>query len=122
MSEAEELLAIHLRANGIEAVREYRFAAEACGGTGKGLRPRLKDAGLQDWRFDFAIPAQKIAIEVEGGGWMKKSRHTSGAGFHGDLMKYQAAARLGWVVYRCDPAMVKSGDAVKTAEILVGMR
>ena len=53
---------------------------------------------------------------------MKKSRHTSGAGFHGDLLKYQAAARLGWVVYRCDPAMVKSGDAVKTAEILVGMR
>ena len=122
MSEAEELLAIHLRANGIEAVREYRFAAEACGGTGKGLRSRLKDAGLQDWRFDFAIPAQKIAIEVEGGGWMKKSRHTSGAGFHGDLMKYQAAARLGWAVYRCDPAMVKSGDAVKTVEILVGMR
>lgn len=121
MSAAEELLAIHLQASGIEAVREYRFAAEACGGTGKGLRSRLKDAGLQDWRFDFAIPAQKIAIEVEGGGW-SGGRHTRGAGFHGDLLKYQAAARLGWVVYRCDPAMVKSGDAVKTAEILVGMR
>ena len=34
----------------------------------------------------------------------------------------QQALMLGWVVYRCDPAMVKSGDAVKTAEILVGMR
>ena len=122
MITAEDMLALHLRDAGIDFVREYRFGAEACGGAGKGLRTRLKEAGLQDWRFDFAIPAQKIAIEVEGGGWMKKSRHTSGAGFHGDLLKYQAAARLGWVVYRCDPAMVKSGDAVKTVSILVGMR
>lgn len=122
MSSAEDMLALHLRDAGIDFVREYRFGAEACGGAGKGLRARLDAAGLRDWRFDFAIIEHKIAIEVEGGGWMKKSRHTSGAGFHGDLLKYQAAARLGWAVYRCDPAMVKSGDAVKTVKILVGMR
>ena len=119
MSAAEDMLALHLRSAGIEAVREYRFAAEACGGTGKGLRSRLKEAGLSDWRFDFAITAHKLAIEVEGGGWMKKSRHTSGAGFHGDLLKYEAALRLGWAVYRCDPAMVKAGRALETIRLLL---
>lgn len=119
MSAAEDMLALHLRTVGIDFVREYRFGAEACGGAGKGLRARLKDAGLQDWRFDFAIPAHKLAIEVEGGGWMKKSRHTSGTGFHGDLLKYEAAIRLGWVVYRCDPAMVSSGRALETISILL---
>lgn len=118
MSAAEDMLALHLRTVGIDFVREYRFGAEACGGAGKGLRERLKEAGLQDWRFDFAIPAQKIAIEVEGGGW-SGGRHTRGAGFHGDLLKYEAALRLGWAVYRCDPAMVKAGRALETIRLLL---
>tara|TARA_R100000935_G_C2821292_1_gene159914 strand:- start:323 stop:775 length:453 start_codon:yes stop_codon:yes gene_type:complete len=117
-SEAEDLLALHLRAEGIEAIREYRFGAEACGGPGKGLRDRLAKAGLQDWRADFALPEQGLLIEVEGGGWVK-GRHNTGSGFAADLKKYDAAARLGWRVYRCDPAMIKSGRAIETILILM---
>lgn len=117
-SEAEDLLALHLRAEGIEAIREYRFGAEACGGPGKGLRDRLAKAGLQDWRADFALLEQGLLIEVEGGGWVK-GRHNTGAGFAADLKKYDAAARLGWRVYRCDPAMIKSGRAIETIRILM---
>lgn len=98
---------------------EYRFAAHHAGGAGKGLRARLAIAGLSDWRFDLAWPAIKLAVEIEGGAWLTKSRHTTGSGFANDLLKYQAAMRLGWNIYRCDGAMIKSGDAVKTIQILI---
>lgn len=118
MSEAEETLALHFRAHDLQPVREYRFAAEAAGGAGKGLRERLSRAGLRDWRADFALIGHRLLIEVEGGGWTG-GRHTRGAGFEGDLAKYDAAMRLGFTVYRCSPAMVKSGRAIETIAGLV---
>lgn len=117
MSKPEDDLALHLRAVGIEAIREYRFGAAACGGPGKGLRERLAKAGLSDWRADFALLDSGLLIEVEGGGWTG-GRHTRGSGFAADLKKYDAASRLGWRVYRCDPAMIKSGQAIETISIL----
>lgn len=95
--------------------REYRFAAMHTGGTGAGVRARLATAGLSDWRFDFAWPASRIAVEVEGGGW-SKGRHTRGAGFAEDMRKYDAAIRLGWTLYRCDGALIRSGQAMRTLE------
>jgi len=112
-SAAEELLALQLRTAGIAFVREYRFAAMACGGTGKGLRERLAKAGLKDWRLDFALPDVSLAIEIEGGAWTN-GRHTRGKGFSEDLIKYDAAMRLGFNVYRCDTRMVKAGQALQT--------
>lgn len=116
-----ELLSIQLCAEGIQFESEYRFGALASGGTGKGLRARLKDAGLRDWRFDFCIPGLMLAFEVEGGAW-GKSRHTTGSGFSEDLKKYDAAMRLGWTIYRTDPAMVRSGRAIETIKLLIAMR
>lgn len=52
------------------------------------------------WRFDYAIPEHKIAIEIEGGHW-SGGRHNTGAGFVKDMEKYNAAAMLGWRVIRC---------------------
>ena len=121
MSQGEDLLALHMRSEGINALAEYRFAAEACGGTGKGLRARLEAYGLRDWRADFAILDSRLLVEVEGGGW-SGGRHTRGAGFEGDLQKYDAAMRLGFTVYRCSPSMVKSGRAIQTIKILMELR
>lgn len=130
MSAAEETLALHMRAHGFQFVREHRFGAEACGGTGKGLRARLADAGLRDWRFDFAMPGIKLAIEVEGitsygktkTGKMALGRHQTAKGIEGDMQKYDAAMRLGWDVYRCSQAMVKSGQAIETIKIIMGLK
>lgn len=57
------------------------------------------------WRFDYAWPAQKIALEVEGGVW-SGGRHTSPKGFHGDMEKYNSAAVLGWRILRITPKSV----------------
>lgn len=112
MSQLEDLLALQLRAHKIPVVREFPFAADHVG-IGKGIRERLKNAGLKNWRFDFAFIEQKIAVEVEGGAW-SGGRHTRGKGFSDDLIKYDAAMNLGWTVYRCDGSMVKQGTAINT--------
>lgn len=120
MSAAEEMLALHIRAAKLpEPEREYRFAAEHVG-TGKGSKQRLAEAGLRDFRFDFCWPELKLAVEVDGGMYMKGG-HTSGVGASRDREKDDCAMRLGWKVYRCTPDMVKKGWAIETIEILLTM-
>lgn len=73
------------------------------------------------WRFDYAIPEYKIAIEVEGGVWKKTTytdkdgkeltiqggRHTTGKGYINDLEKYNTATAMGWAVFRVTPSQIK---------------
>lgn len=54
------------------------------------------------WRFDYAIPEHKIAIEVEGGVWTG-GRHISPKGFLNDMEKYNSATLMGWRVFRTIP-------------------
>lgn len=118
MSQIEDLLDLMIRDEGLpEPVRELRFAREIVGGH-KGIRKRLADLELKDWRFDFAWPNLMLACEVEGGGWVG-GRHTTGKGFEGDLRKYDAAMKYGWTVYRCSGAMVKEGVAIQTLKGLL---
>ena len=102
VSKAEESLALQIRAVRLpEPVREHRFHT------------------TRKWRFDFAYPAQKLAIEVEGGVW-SGGRHTRGSGFTKDCEKYNAALMNGWRVYRCTPDMIKKGIVVADLSILLG--
>lgn len=54
------------------------------------------------WRFDYAIPAAMVAIEVEGGAYTQ-GRHTRGRGFEADMEKYNTAEAMGWHVLRVTP-------------------
>jgi very-short-patch-repair endonuclease len=47
------------------------------------------------WKFDFAWPEIKVAIEVEGRG-----RHQRPGGFVKDCEKYNTAESMGWHIYR----------------------
>jgi len=67
--------------NNIPVVQEHRFHPE------------------RKWRFDFALPDQKIGIEYDGL-ISAKSRHTTLTGFTGDTEKINAAQALGWKVIR----------------------
>ncbi len=59
------------------------------------------------WRFDFAFPDLKVALEKEGGVFMGGAgRHTSGAGFTKDCEKYSVAAGLGWLVIRATTTQI----------------
>ncbi|MBU9316557.1 endonuclease domain-containing protein [Burkholderia multivorans] len=96
MSRLEELFALHARAAKLpEPVREHRFHP------------------VRRFRFDFAWPHAKVAVEIEGGVWTG-GRHTRGDGFESDAHKYNLAALDGWRVFRFTGAMVKSGAAIST--------
>jgi len=94
-SRLEQQLAMQLKAAGIPFEEEYKFHPE------------------RRWRFDFAIPSAKIAIEVEGGIWIY-GRHNRGSGFVKDCDKYNSAVLLGWKVLRFAPNHIKSGSALQT--------
>ncbi len=53
-----------------------------------------------------------LAVEVEGGVWGAKSRHTTGAGFTADCVKYNEAALLGWTVLRVTAEHIYDGRAI----------
>ena len=89
---------------------QYRFAGEHVG-RGRGVKARLKAAGLKNWRFDFAWPERKLAVEVEGGHWMQ-GRHVRGQGFENDCEKYNEAALLGWRVLRVTSTHIDDWRAV----------
>lgn len=80
--------------------REYRFAP-----------PRR-------WRFDFAHPQSRVAIEVEGGVW-NSGRHNRPLGFIADCEKYTAAALAGWSVVRLTRGQI-TGEKVE--EIIAAIR
>jgi hypothetical protein len=62
----------------------------------------FKFAADRKWRFDYAWPARRIALEVEGGVYTQ-GRHTRGSGFVKDMEKYNRATVLGWRVLRVTP-------------------
>lgn len=72
---------------------------------------------VRKWRFDYAIPEHKIALEVEGGVWTG-GRHTSSVGFMKDMEKYNTATLMGWRVFRTTPDelyRLKTLNLLKTA-------
>jgi len=105
MSKGEDLLEFQFKAVlGLKPYREYEFHPD------------------RKWRFDFALTDWKMAFEVEGGTWSKKSRHTTGSGYEEDCIKYNEATRLGWQVYRFTTGQVKNGQAIKFIEQVVNLQ
>lgn len=89
----KEQLLFDLRALGVpEPVPEYRFHPE------------------RRFRFDWAWPGKKVALEYDGI-YSAKSRHLTKGGFSTDLDKFLLAQLEGWVVIRVGAAQVASGLA-----------
>jgi len=92
-SEGEQVMALHLRAENIPFVTEFKFCND------------------RQWRSDFSLTGTKILIEIEGGTW-SGGRHTRGKGYQDDCEKYSTAAANGWIVLRYTTAQVKAGKAL----------
>jgi very-short-patch-repair endonuclease len=76
----------------------------------EGVVTELRFHPVRRWRFDLAVPARKIACEVDGGVF-SGGRHTTGAGYTRDCEKINTATLMGWTVYRFTTGMVKDGTA-----------
>ncbi len=101
MSDLEEVLGQHIKLSGLPApLREFR------------VHPRRR------WRFDFAWPRYKVAVEIDGGIYTR-GRHVRGSGFERDAEKRNAAVMAGWRVLHFTPRHVKSGLAVQAIESLM---
>lgn len=94
----EEIFSIQIRAVRLPpAQREYRFHPE------------------RRWKFDFSWPQSMVAVEIEGGTYLR-GRHVRPEGFRNDCIKYNEAALLGWKVLRGDSRMVKNGVLLSLVE------
>lgn len=67
------------------------------------------------WRFDFAWPELRVAVEIEGGTWTAGA-HTRGKHFESDCEKYNEAVIHGWQVLRVTTDMIEDGRAVTFVE------
>jgi very-short-patch-repair endonuclease len=93
------MLALHIKADKLpEPVREFEFHP------------------LRGWRFDFAWPAIKFAVEVDGEVHRIKER------FHADIEKRAVALLNGWDVLHVGGREVRSGQAIAWLKALLWER
>lgn len=71
---------------------------------------------VRKWRFDYAFPERRVAVEVDGGVWTG-GRHINPAGYINDMEKLNTAASMGWLVLRIttdDRFAIKTYELIKT--------
>jgi hypothetical protein len=61
------------------------------------------------YRFDWAWPSRRLALEFEGGTFGNEGWHT-GSGYAKDCRKYNLATALKWRVFRLSSLMYKEGE------------
>lgn len=96
---------------------EKRFALYWYALGGAPLVPEHKWHPTRRWRFDFAHPGAKVAIEIEGGQWTG-GRHTRGGGYQGDCEKYNEAQIHGWVVFRLTGSQITVPEIERIRDFL----
>ena len=96
--ELEERFLWQLRGAGLaEPVGQFLFAPE------------------RQWRFDWAWPSIKLAVEIQGGLWVTGG-HGGGARALDDYRKHNAAVRRGWTVLYITADMLNTTEALDTVE------
>lgn len=98
---------------GLKFERQYRFASHI----GRG------------WRFDFAFPAYRLAVEIDGvnvrrigGELVVQGRHATITGIRGDHEKINTAIQLGWSVLRFLQSDVKPRHAISFTLLVLQTR
>jgi very-short-patch-repair endonuclease len=61
--------------------------------------PQYRFDPVRKWRFDFAWPDVRLAVEIDGG-LFSRGRHQRAAGYQADCEKFNAAMLAGWRVLR----------------------
>lgn len=97
-SELEKTFLMQLRSKGLAVPQsQYQFTQ------------------LRKWRFDFAWPSIRLAVEIQGGTFAN-GRHVRGMGYEQDCEKSNAATLSGWRVLRFGTREISEGRALKLVE------
>ncbi len=91
------------KAQGESLARMFLLHWRAAGGPE--LEPEIVFHISRKWRFDFAHIESKVAIELEGGVYTNGA-HVRGKHFESDCEKYNAAAAMGWKVFRLTRGLI----------------
>ena len=86
------LFETHLQELGLRYRSEYRFHK------------------ARKWRWDWILPDYMIAIELQGGGFVR-GRHSRGAGMQEDMDKFNEGVRAGWKLLLFSTLDIDSGKA-----------
>lgn len=72
------------------------------------------------WRFDWAAPPLRLAIEIEGvtHGGKGPGRHQRAEGYSKDCEKYNAAIEQGWTILRYTPRQIESDPVGVIEQVL----
>ena len=74
----------------------------------EGLRREYVFHPTRRWRFDWAFPGRKVAVEYEGGVFIGGG-HTRGVIYGQNCEKYGEAQLSGWIVLRFTAPMIRQG-------------
>ena len=100
-------------ANNLEADFEFWLGCE-------NLPPHVRQFKFHPtrrWRFDFAWPDRKVAVEIDGLLYDAPGGHQTVRGRLNDCEKYEAALNLGWRVYCVPGPWVVQGTGRNKREI-----
>lgn len=94
MSHLEEKFAAAWPTSSVQPIRQYRFDELGFpdGRTDKHGRPKLRQ-----WKFDFAWPEYRVAVEIQGGMFVA-GRHNRGGALAVESEKMRAACKQNWLV------------------------
>ena len=88
---------------------------------GPDLELQHKFHPVRKWHFDFAHPATKTAVEIQGGIY-RKGRHVRGNGYEGDREKVNTATLDGWAVFELTPAMLDNPNIIEGIIAFIRLR
>jgi very-short-patch-repair endonuclease len=89
---------------------------------GPALETEVKFHPVRRWRFDYAIPARKIAIELEGIVYQSQGGHQSKKGYEQNTEKYLEATLLGWQLYRLCRKQLTPETVARIVAFLAGLK
>lgn len=97
-----EIVLAFFKEHKIPAVAEYKFDS------------------IRKWRFDFAWPDQKLALECQGGLFIG-GRHSRGASLLKEHEKLNAAACAGWRILYTTPVELCMAETVATIKAAINI-
>jgi hypothetical protein len=103
------------RGGGSELAAKFEMTWRIIGGPP--LTPEYRFHPSRRWRADYCHEGSRVLIELEGGVW-GNGRHTRGAGYIGDIEKYNAATMLGYRVLRIPTGGVQPEKLEEIAEFI----